>query len=171
LTQADGSTAAEIGRVVGAFGLHGEVKVATNDPADFRVGLALDACVPGGDVRHLIVASMRPHQNRLLVGFAGMTDADQADELRGARLTALIADLPPLPDSTFRDRDLVGMHVRDSRLGALGEVKEVLHYPHADMLVVGDRELLVPMLAAYGVTIDKASATISTSLPEGFEEL
>jgi len=47
----------------------------------------------------------------------------------------------------------------------------VLHYPHADMLVVGERELLVPMLAAYGVKVDVATATILTSLPEGFEEL
>jgi 16S rRNA processing protein RimM len=151
--------------------LHGEVKVATNDPADFRVGLALDARMPGGALRHLIVESMRPHQNRLLVRFAGVTDAEHADTLRGAQLTALAADLPPLPDGTFRDEDLVGMHVHDSRLGALGDVTEVLHYPHADMLVVGDRELLVPMLAAYGVAIDKASATISTALPDGFEDL
>lgn len=171
MTQADDSGCTSIGYVVGAFGLHGEVKVATNDPADFRIGLTLDGRIPGGASHRLIVEALRPHQNRLLVRFAGVTDANQADALRGAQLVAQIAELPPLPAGTYRDQDLVGMHVRDSRLGELGDVKEVLHYPHADMLVVGDRALLVPMLAAYAVAIDTASATISTMLPDGFEDL
>ncbi|HXW76551.1 MAG TPA: hypothetical protein VEJ20_04000, partial [Candidatus Eremiobacteraceae bacterium] len=59
----------------------------------------------------------------------------------------------------------------DGRMGSLGTVRDVLHYPHADMLVVGERGRLVPMLRAYGVRIDRAAATIETALPEGFEEL
>lgn len=164
-----------IGSVAGTFGLGGEVKVATSDPSDFRPGLAVIAHIDrrGGarSQRDLIVAAVRPHQDRLLVRFEGIDDASGADSLRGARLSARVADLPPLPPGSYRDEDLIGMRVVDTRLGDLGAVASVAHYPHADMLVVGDRRLLVPLLAAYGVRIDAAASTISTSLPEGFEDL
>lgn len=100
-----------------------------------------------------------------------MEDANAAEALRGAVLWANRADLPPVPAGTYRDEDLVGMRVVDARLGEIGTVRDILHYPHADMLVVGDREMLVPMLAAYGATIDEAAKTITTQLPDGFEDL
>ena len=118
-----------------------------------------------------MIAAIRPHQNRLLVRFEGIDDASAAEDLHGAELSALISDLPDLPAGTYRDEDLVGMRVTDTRLGDLGAVTSIAHYPHADMLVVGARALLVPMLAAYGVKIDIAGGSISTSLPEGFEDL
>lgn len=122
-------------------------------------------------IRELIISTIRPHQDRLLVRFEGVDDATAADSLSGAELSALIGDLPGLPSNTYRDEDLVGMRVTDTRLGDLGAVTSIAHYPHADMLVVGARALLVPMLAAYGVNIDVAGGSISTSLPEGFEDL
>ena len=162
---------AAIGRVVGAFGLRGETKVVATDPADFHDGLDVTARWPDETQRPLTIQSFRVHKNRLLVRFKDVDDASAAEALRGALLLARTADLPPLPDDTYRDEDLVGMRVTDARLGLLGDVRDVLHYPHADMLVVGERSMLVPMLAAYEVKINRESATISTVLPEGFEEI
>jgi len=105
------------------------------------------------------------------VSFEGVDDATAAEALHGAELSALIGDLPVLPANTYRDEDLIGMHVTDMRLGDLGAVTSIAHYPHADMLVVGDRGLLVPMLAVYGVKIDVVSKSIATALPDGFEDL
>jgi ribosomal 30S subunit maturation factor RimM len=39
------------------------------------------------------------------------------------------------------------------------------------MLVVGPKRVLIPMLAAYGLRVDRAARTIATKLPDGFEEL
>jgi 16S rRNA processing protein RimM len=160
-----------VGRIVGAFGLRGEAKVRGADPAAMRAGLRASARLPNGSRRELIVASVRPHQDRLLVRFEGISGPEGIDALRGAELFAEEADLPPLPAGIYHDRELVGMTVIDERLGALGEVREVRHYPQADMLVVGDRELLVPMLRAYGVRVDRDARKIATALPEGFEEI
>ena len=162
---------AAVGRVVGAFGLRGEVKVVASDPADVRPGLAVHAVLSDGSEQALDVRSVRSHKHRLLVTFDGVADADVAGALQGALLFARLADLAPLPPDTYRDQELVGMQVTDAHLGPLGVVTGVLHYPHADMLVVGERGLLVPMLAAYEMTVDRASGTIKTSLPEGFDEL
>jgi ribosomal 30S subunit maturation factor RimM len=56
-------------------------------------------------------------------------------------------------------------------LGELGKVKELRRYPSCDMLVVGEKKLLVPMLHAYRFEIDPAAGEIRVSLPAGFEEL
>ena len=171
MTDTDRRDSAAVGRVVGAFGLRGETKVVATDPADIRDGLVVTARWPDGTERSLTIASSRLHRNRLLVRFAHIDDATAVEALLGVLLFAKVADLPPLPTGTYRDEDLIGMHVTDARLGALGDVRDVLHYPHADMLVVGDRSMLVPMLAAYQMKIDRDSSTISTALPEGFEEI
>jgi 16S rRNA processing protein RimM len=171
LTDADSAATAAVGRVAGAFGLHGELKVVTGDPADITPGLRVRARLPGGTERALLVTSVRAHKNQLLLRVDGVADADQADALRGAVLLALVADLRPLPAGTYRDGDLIGLRVTDARLGPLGDVSGVLHYPHADMLVVGPKQLLVPMLAAYGIRIDRDAGTISSELPLGFEDL
>ena len=144
------------------------MKVVTSDPSDFRPGLSVRA---SRNDRDLVIAAIRPHKERLLVLFEGIDDVTAAEALYGAELSACIADLPMLPPNTYRDEDLIGMRVTDARLGDLGPVTSIAHYPHADMLVVGERSLLVPMLAAYDVAVDVASRAISTSLPEGFEDL
>jgi 16S rRNA processing protein RimM len=171
LTQNAAADRVVVGRVIGSFGLRGEAKVAASDIADFRPNLAVTALLADGSERGLAIQSIRKHKNRLLVRFAGFEGRDAIEALRGAALYAARADLPPLPPGTFRDEELIGMRVVDSRLGDLGVVCDVRHYPHADMLVVGERALLVPAIAAYGVVIDAASRTIASSLPDGFEDL
>jgi 16S rRNA processing protein RimM len=171
LTETGRSGDVAIGKVLGPFGLRGEAKVHAGDPADIRDGMQIKARLPDGSHRALVVASARPHKNRLLVHFEGIADPETVDHLRGAVLLAERAVLPPLPDGAFRDEDLLGMSVVDARLGPIGEVTDVLHYPHADMLVVGARSMLVPMIAAYGVVVDEPARTIATTLPAGFEDL
>ena len=143
----------------------------TADAAELRPGLTLTAVVAGAVERPLTVRALRAHGRVVLVHFEGIDDAGAAAALVKATLLADEPDLPPLAEGTYRDEQLVGMRVDDERLGALGEVRDVLHYPHADMLVVGERRLLVPMLRAYGVQIDAQRRSIATRLPEGFEDL
>jgi len=171
LTESDRSGDVAIGRVAGPFGLRGEAKVNAGDPGDFRDGMHVNARLADGSHRELMVTSVRPHKNRLLVHFDGVADPEAVERLRGAVLLADRADLPPLPKGAFRDEDLLGMSVVDVRLGPLGAVTDVVHYPHADMLVVGERSILVPMLGAYDVVVDEAARTIATALPAGFEDL
>jgi 16S rRNA processing protein RimM len=119
----------------------------------------------------LTIQSTRRHAGKLAVQFAEAETREAVEAFAGSVLYARSADLPPLSAGTYRDADLIGLRVIDERLGDLGRVRSVAHYPQADMLVVGERALLVPMLAAYGVVIDIPAATIGTRLPEGFEEL
>jgi 16S rRNA processing protein RimM len=159
-----------VGRVVGVFGLRGDVKVAASF-LELKPGLQLVARAPGQEARTLIVERVRPATGHVRVLFEGVSDADQAGALRGVTLHANAADLPPLPANAYRESELVGMTVSDARLGDLGSVVGVARYPGADMLVIGPKRTLVPMLEAYGVAVDRAARVITTHLPAGFEEL
>ncbi|MBV8082138.1 MAG: 16S rRNA processing protein RimM [Candidatus Eremiobacteraeota bacterium] len=159
-----------VGRVVGVFGLRGDVKVAAS-VLELRPGLHVLARAPGKPERALTVRGVRPAPAHLRVLFDGVDDADAAERLRGMTLHAALADLPALPANAYREVELVGMRVRDIRLGELGAVVGVAQYPGADMIVVGEKRTLIPMLEAYGVNVDRAARTITTALPAGFEEL
>lgn len=160
-----------IARIVGAFGLRGEVKIASGDPDVLQPGLAV--CVRRRDKPDFLatITAARHHKGKVLAMLSGVDDATAAAALRGAELLTSAERLPELPSQTYREAELVGMHVVDEALGDLGAVQAVRHYPHCDMLVVGAKPLLVPMLHAYGVQVDAKTRRISTRLPTGFDEL
>ena len=159
-----------VGRVVGVFGLRGDVKVAAS-LLELQPGLHLIARGPDGAERALVVARVRPATGHVRVLFDGVGDANAAEALRGMTLRARAAELPSLPANAYRESELVGMKVVDARLGELGDVVGVARYPGADMLVVGAKRVLIPMLEAYGVRVDRAARAVATALPAGFEEL
>lgn len=117
------------------------------------------------------MASVKPCRSGLLVHLHGCDDRASATLFQGCTLFAERASLPPPPAGHHRDSDLVGFDVRDLRLGFLGKVVDVAHYPAADMVIVGERGVLVPLLAAYSVEIDIAGRRITTRLPVGFEDI
>jgi 16S rRNA processing protein RimM len=165
-----GSDDVIVGRVIGVFGLRGDVKVEVA-AFDLTPGLGLVVEGPTFDARRLTIAQVREGPGHLRVRFEGIEDATSAEKLRGAQVRAPRADLPALPVDAYLEKDLIGMEVVDAKLGALGKVSAIASYPGSDMLVVGPKSLLVPMLKAYGMRIDPETRTITTTLPPGFEEL
>src|SRR3984957_12755752 len=85
-----------VGRITRPHGVHGEVsvEVRTDEPdRRFAVGRVLptDPAAAGP----LTVDSLRWHSGRLLIQFAGVTDRNQAEELRGTWLTLDSAEAGP----------------------------------------------------------------------------
>jgi 16S rRNA processing protein RimM len=158
-----------LGRIAGAFGLRGDVKVQASDPSEFSAGLRLVARTPAGAEREMIVEAVRIHKGDALLRFRDVPDATAADALAGVVVFAHRADLAPLPQDTYRDADLIGLAVVDARLGELGLVESVRHYPGSDMLVVGSS--LIPMLRAFDVRVDLGAKRVDVTLPAGFEDL
>jgi 16S rRNA processing protein RimM len=158
-----------IGRIVGTFGLRGHVKIAGADADEVRAGAQLEGVAADGRRREYVIVSVRVHKRVLVASLKGITDVSEAEKLVGTQLYVEAASLPALPEGVHRASDLVGMQVIDKRLGPLGEVRSVAHYPSADMLVVGDG--LIPMHQAYDVAIDLGARKITLTLPDGFDEI
>jgi 16S rRNA processing protein RimM len=161
-----GETLLEIGHVVKAHGLRGELVVAlvTNRLDRIAVGQRLTVRRHGSaaaDPAQLLVVSSRPFQHRHLVYFEGVASREAADELRGAKLLA-----PPIddPDALFV-HDLIGSEVVDVVGASHGLVVAVEANPASDLLV-GEAGWLVPLR----FVVERRGRQLVVDVPEGLFE-
>ncbi len=156
------------GRIVGVFGLHGECKIdATRLGSDsMAAGTLVRAWLRDGSECELRVRSSRMHKGRPLAAFVGFDDIDAAETLVGATL-GLDRATTALAPGEYLDADLVGCTLVDKHEVGYGTVVAVEHYPAQDMLVIGIARRLVPMVAAFIVSIDVAAKRIVVDVPPG----
>lgn len=118
--------------------------------------------------RALEVVATRRQNTLVLVRFEGV-DATGADSLIGARVFVEREQVPLAEDEYF-DADLLGCRVVDTNGNDIGDVVDLLHYPAQDLLVVGTRRTLIPMVGAFIRGIDVGAKRIDVELPEGLLE-
>ncbi len=119
----------EVGRIVKAHGIKGEVIVAltTNRTERLTPGSVLHS-----DARDFEVLASSPHQDRWIVAFDGVSDRTQAESLRG---TVLLAE--PLDDpGAMWVHDLIDAEVFEATGRRLGRVVAVEANPASDLLVL-----------------------------------
>jgi 16S rRNA processing protein RimM len=159
---------ANAGRVAGAFGLRGELKIAPSRIGEdtLAAGLELRARLRDGSTRTLRVATLRMHQGRPLIRFEGFDDATAAEVLVGATLAIDRRDVVLARDE-YLDDDLVGCVLVDGGRCELGAVVAVEHYPAQDVLLIGPHRTMVPMVRAFIKKVDVAAQRITVELPPG----
>lgn len=164
-----------VGRIGPPHGVRGEVVVLpfTDQPEDrFAAGAVLRTEPP--DAGSLTVESARWQGRRLVVRFAAVADRAGAEALRGTQLLIAVADRPQLDDpDEFYDSDLIGLLAETVDGRALGPVRDIVHSPASDYLVVevDGRERLVPFVAAMVPSVDVAGGTVLIDPPDGLLEL
>jgi 16S rRNA processing protein RimM len=172
-----------IGRIGRPHGVGGEVvvKIRTDEPERrFVEGATIVAeRERDGTRRSLVLESMRPHNDDLLVCFAGIGDRTAAEDIGGSLLMAdvAIADRPDDEDE-FYDHQLIGLTAVGTDGSPIGEVREVLHLPLQDALSVVDadgRELLFPFVAEIVTDVRVTDSTgpgrVTIAAPEGLLDL
>lgn len=149
----------EVGRVSRAHGVRGEVRVLpeSDNPERFLPGSVLHGrpgrrgvAGPRTEMQvRLTIESVRGDEDFPIVAFAGVSDRDAAEALRGYVLEIHSTELPELPDDEYYPFDLVGLEVRDSPGQVVGRVAEVVESPAHALLVVSleqGREVMVPFV-------------------------
>jgi 16S rRNA processing protein RimM len=143
------------------------VQVRTDSPEQrFTPGAQFGA----GVGRTLTVDTVRPHTENLLVRFAGVSDRAAAQALRGTVLTLEVAELPDLADpDEFYDHQLEGLAAVRTDGTVLGTVREVVHAPASDLLVLqtDHGEALVPFVRAIVPEVDLAGGRVVIDPPAG----
>jgi 16S rRNA processing protein RimM len=145
----------EIGRIVRAHGLQGEVVV---DLSTDRVDRLDRGAVLDSDRGPLTVVACRPHQGRFLVTFEGVADRTAAEGLSGLSVRAEAVEDP----DALWVHELVGSMVRDTAGVEWGRVTEVEANPAHDLLVL-ESGALVP--AVFVVSCEDGITVIDP--PEG----
>ena len=126
-----------IGRVQGAFGVQGWVRlISYTDPVGNILEYSPWLLQDSGRWRELKVRAARAQRNGFVAQLEGVDDRDQAAALRGRLLGMAAQALPPANDDEYYWRDLVGLTVKNTRGEHFGRVVEVMATGANDVLVV-----------------------------------
>jgi 16S rRNA processing protein RimM len=167
-----------VGRVLGAHGVRGWVKVKAygDSPEVFRPGGVVRMVSVDGaaDVaRRFTIREARPHGNVVRLHLAGVENRDASEALAGLDMWMGRSELPAPDADSYYWHDLLGLRVYDAADPAgerfLGRIESIIETGSNDVYVVrdGDRETLVPALAWVVETVDLAAGTMRVTLPEG----
>jgi 16S rRNA processing protein RimM len=163
-----------VGRIGRPHGLTGEVSVVVRTDAPEQ-RFALGAVFELGNGRKLTVAGTRWHRGALLLRLAEVTDRTAAEELRGEMLTVSAEELaPPEDPDEFHDHQLIGLRAVLADGAAVGTVRDVVHGPAGELLVVdrdGGPEALVPFVRDIVPTVDLAAGRVVLTPPEGLLDI
>jgi 16S rRNA processing protein RimM len=159
-----------VGRIGRPHGLRGEVGVVVRtDVPEQRFGPGSVFQLSAG--RQVTVAGTRWHKGMLLVRWEGISDREAAESLRGALLTVRAEDLPPPDDpDEFHDHQLVGLRAELDDGEVVGSVRDVLHGPAGELLVLareGRPDALVPFVRAIVPTVDLPGGRLVLTPPDG----
>jgi 16S rRNA processing protein RimM len=161
-----------IGKVRRPHGVHGEsvVEIYT----DFPERLSPNRVVYiGEEYVKLVIASKRPHNEGLLLGFEGITTPEQAGRYRNQVLSISATEVSDLPEGEFYFYELLDLEVIDETDNSLGILTEILETGANDVYVVTDgtgHELLLPAIPEVVLAVDLDAKIIKVHLLPGLIE-
>ena len=164
-----------VGRVIGAWGLQGEIKVKPYSPE----ALALlqgktwwleQRSTYGG----FEVASAKMHSGSVLAKLNGVADRDGALELKGRQIWVSRSEFPALAKDEYYWVELIGLRVVDLAGKCLGRVADLSENgAHANLEVCQEADgknktLLIPCVGLYIKTIERATGQIIVDWDENY---
>lgn len=161
-----------VGRVAGAFGVRGEVRISayTEDP----LALVRYGVLKRQDGSHgLTITQGRPAKGGLVASVKEVTTKEEADALRGLRLYVAREALPEPEEDEFYLADLIGMTVRKVGAEPLGRVKSVQNFGAGDILEVepegGGPTWYLPFTREAAPDVDLKAGIVWANPPEEAE--
>ncbi|EMF60345.1 16S rRNA processing protein RimM [Stenotrophomonas maltophilia EPM1] len=138
-----------LGRVVGAFGVRGEIKLESwTEPrsAIFRYQPWIVRS-PSGVETTIEGVRGRDSGKHLVARFPGVEDRDTVEAMRGTEIYVARSALPPPKPDEYYWVDLEGLDVKTTEGVALGQVSHLFSTGANDVVVVrGDRERMIPFV-------------------------
>ena len=125
------------------------------------------------DERRLQIVKARPHKNIMLVTVKEVTSIEEAEMLRGQKVSVYREDMPELPEGRYYVGDLIGLPVLDEEGGQIGVFKDVLQTGSRDVYVIQPpegKDILVANIPENIREIDLPNRRIIVRLPEWDEE-
>ena len=170
-----GASLLEIGIISRPHGITGEVKVQTSP--EFLTALEGLRRVYLDDLPEpRRIESHRIHQNSILLKLQGVSTRNDAEALRGVRVSIRTHELPKLAEGEYYSHQLVGLRVVDENGQDLGELREVLATGSNDVYVIttpdgpDGKELLLPAIESVIRKVDLDARIINVVVPNGLRD-
>ncbi len=163
-----------IGRVRGAHGLRGQLRVQPFGDSDFLLGLASVTLARSEDdpdaVRYEVEAAAPGRDDEVRMRLAGVHGREQAEALRGRLLLSDASAFEALPAGEYWGFELIGCRVETRDGGDVGTVREIWDTGAQQLLVVedeGGRERLIPAVRELLRAIDVEGRRIAVEAVPG----
>lgn len=151
-----------IGKIVGAFGIDGRMKIESLTDFPERFDLGKKIYIKGDEHKIKWVAW---HKTQARVKLDGFTRPEDVEALVGTLVQVPADDRPDLDEDEFYTQDLIGMKVITVDGEDLGELDEVLSLPAHDVLIVG--EVMIPAIEEFVQVVDFDDGIITVKLIPG----
>ena len=163
-----------IGRIVGAHGVRGELKLRPDiDDTEFL-----------GEVDHLFIEGrrgrtqyelkhVRSHKSAVLLTLEGVDDRTAAEGFRNRNVAVPLSWLPDLEEDEFYVAEIVGLTVEDDAGDVLGTIQEVIFTGANEVYVVDHGphgQFLLPAIASVVQAVDLERGVVTVQLPPGLLE-
>jgi 16S rRNA processing protein RimM len=161
--------AVEVGRVLGAWGIKGWIKVlpfASDPQALFSTQrwFLLPPDGPGVAPPPLLrLTESRQQGDFVVAGAQEVPDRNAAEALKGARVFVARSSFPTAGADEYYWVDLIGCAVTNREGVVLGTVADLIDTGAHSVLrvVLGEEERLIPFVAAYIDTVDLSTRSIT----------
>ena len=160
-----------LGQIVAPHGVRGDLRIM---PLTSNLQLFMDMdylLLP--DDRQLHIVKARPHKNIMLVTVKEIASIEEAEALRGQKVSVYREDMPELPEGRYYVGDLIGLPVLDEGGSRIGTFKDVLQTGSKDVYVIQPpegKDILVANIPENIREIDLENRRIIVRLPEWDEE-
>ncbi len=160
-----------LGVILGAFGVHGEVRVKSFCQIPENITAYGDVFSESGQKFHL--HSVRTIKDGIAVRIDGVQSREDAIALKNTQLFANRGDLPDLKADDFYHSDLIGLAVVGQDNTTLGHIIAVHNYGAGDILEVQpqtatkENSVLLPFSHAVVLLVDIAKGQIVIDTPDG----
>lgn len=135
----------EIGHVLGAHGVRGQVKVFSNTSPRENIVTYSPWQIEQHGVSNTVKISGKCQGKNVVANIEGVDNRDQAQALAGAKIFIRNSQLPSLADGDYYWSQLTGLQVINLQDKELGIIDHMLETGANDVMVVqGDRERLIP---------------------------
>jgi 16S rRNA processing protein RimM len=151
-----------MGRVAAPFGVKGWVRIQVfTESLDSLLDYPAWWLGSAGKWSERGVEEASVHRRGVIAKLAGVDEREAAAALKGAEVAVARASLPPAQAGEYYWADLQGLRVVNLQGEELGRVSHLLETGAHDVLVVaGERERLIPFVAAYVVKVDVAGGEL-----------
>ena len=160
-----------LGQIVAPHGVRGDLRIM---PLTSNLQLFMDMdylLLP--DDRQLHIVKARPHKNIMLVTVKEIASIEEAEALRGQKVSVYREDMPELPEGRYYVGDLIGLPVLDEEGNRIGTFKDVLPTGSKDVYVIQPpegKDILVANIPENIREIDLKNRRIIVRLPEWDDE-